>query len=137
MGIIGPNIKRIRKEKGITQKELGNMLNISQAAIGQFESTSSNPKIETLEKIAACLAVPVAELLEIHAEEDYDIMTADEWELSGKMHSIEMSKGPIMDIAMCFIKLNDEAQHKVADYATDLCSIDQYLKEHWKVKKST
>lgn len=135
MGIIGPNIKRIRKEKGITQKQLGEMLNISQAAIGQFESEKSNPKIETLEKIAACLSVPVAEFLSIHSEKDYDIMTADEWELRGQMCSVEMSRGPIMDITLCFTKLNEKAQQKVADYAKDLCSIDQYLKDYWKIKK--
>lgn len=60
---VGENIKKIRKEKGLTQKELGEKLKISQAAIGQFESNASNLQIETIEKIAGALEVPVAHLL--------------------------------------------------------------------------
>lgn len=41
---IGNNIRKMRKKAGLTQKELGERLGISQAAIGQFENDSSNPK---------------------------------------------------------------------------------------------
>ena len=47
---IGENIKRIRKEKGLTQKELGLALGgISQQQIGQWETGKANPKIETIQ----------------------------------------------------------------------------------------
>ena len=49
---IGEKIKKIRKESGITQKQLAQKLGVSQAAIVQFESEKSNPKIDTLKKIA-------------------------------------------------------------------------------------
>ncbi len=52
---IGENIKRIRKERNLTQKELGEKLGISQAAIGQFESNHSNLKSDTIKKIAEAL----------------------------------------------------------------------------------
>lgn len=60
---LGESIKRIRKEKGITQKQLGEKLGISQAAIGQFESNKANPKIETIQKIADALNVTVNEII--------------------------------------------------------------------------
>lgn len=60
---IGENIKRIRKEKGMTQKELGEKLGVSQSAIGQFENTSSNLKIDTIKKIAEALDVNYTRLV--------------------------------------------------------------------------
>ncbi|MBQ8188542.1 MAG: helix-turn-helix domain-containing protein [Lachnospiraceae bacterium] len=60
---IGENIKRIRKEKGMTQKELGGRLGISQAAVGQFENNCSNLKIDTIKKIADALEVSHTRLI--------------------------------------------------------------------------
>lgn len=53
----GENIKKIRKEKGLTQRELGELSGISQKQIGLYEQGKRNPKIETLEKIAKGLGV--------------------------------------------------------------------------------
>lgn len=72
---IGQNIKRIRKEKGLTQKELGALLGISQAAIGQFENDHSNLQLETIKKIANALDVPLSCILpweEYKQTEEYE-----------------------------------------------------------------
>lgn len=61
----GESIKKIRKEKGLTQKQLGDKLGISQAAIGQFESNKANPKMETIRKIADALEVELWEIVEL------------------------------------------------------------------------
>lgn len=61
---IGEKIKKIRKESGITQKQLAQKLGVSQAAIVQFESEKSNPKIDTLKKIADALNVSVMDFLD-------------------------------------------------------------------------
>ena len=60
---IGENIKTIRKTKGLTQKQLGQLLGVSQAAIGQFESGKSNLTIDTIKKIAEALEVSEYELM--------------------------------------------------------------------------
>ena len=54
---IGENIREIRKLKGMTQKELGNKLGISQSAINQFENNKTAPKLQTIEKLAIALEV--------------------------------------------------------------------------------
>lgn len=64
MSTVGENIKRIRKEKGLTQSELGRKLGISQTMIVQYESGRRNPKIETVQKIANALQVPISEIYE-------------------------------------------------------------------------
>lgn len=57
---IGKNIKEVRKGKGLTQKELGKILDVSQATIAQFESDKSTLKLDTIEKIADALDVPLS-----------------------------------------------------------------------------
>lgn len=64
MSTVGENIKRIRRAKGLTQKELGKKLGISQSEIAQRETGRRNPKIETVQKIANALQVPVSEIYE-------------------------------------------------------------------------
>ena len=67
---IGDNIKKIRKQKGISQKELAKALNISQAAVSQFEKGSTSLRLGTIQKIAAALGVPYLYLIDIHDEND-------------------------------------------------------------------
>lgn len=59
----GVKIKEIRQQRGLTQKQLGDMCGIADANIRKYENGKQNPKIETLQKIADALGVPVTELL--------------------------------------------------------------------------
>ena len=60
---VGENIKEIRKEKHLTQKQLGEQCGISESTLRQYEIGYRNPKIETIKKIADALAVPYVRLL--------------------------------------------------------------------------
>lgn len=67
---LGENIKRIRKERGLTQKELGKISGINEAQIRRYElgGKNSNPKVETIKKIADALNVKIIDLIEIPFE---------------------------------------------------------------------
>lgn len=65
---IGENIRRIRQERHLTQKQLGEMVGASEAYIRAYESGRRNPKPSSLEKIAAALAVNP----EVLANSDFD-----------------------------------------------------------------
>lgn len=58
----GDNIKKARKAAGLTQKELGEKLGVTQSAIAMFEADKTNIKYSTLEKFAAALSVSVFDL---------------------------------------------------------------------------
>ena len=58
----GQRIKAARMKAGLTQKELGAKLGVSESFIAQYETDKRNPKIETLEKIACALGVHPGEL---------------------------------------------------------------------------
>ena len=61
---IGERIKQARKAKGITQRELAEMLEVSPGCFHQWESRKRNPKLETIRKIASALDVDVYSLID-------------------------------------------------------------------------
>ncbi len=61
------NVMRLRileicKEQGITQKALAEQIGLS--AVGLSKAINGNPTLQTLEKIANTLKVPVSELID-------------------------------------------------------------------------
>ena len=54
---VGENIRRIRQERNLTQKQLGELVGASEAYIRAYESGRRNPKPKSLETIAKALAV--------------------------------------------------------------------------------
>lgn len=61
---IGENIKTLRKKAGLTQKEVGKKLNVSESAAGQFEKPDANPNFSTLQKLARVLNCDVRDFLD-------------------------------------------------------------------------
>ncbi len=72
----GTKIKEIRKQKGLTQKQLGDLCGIADSNIRKYENGKQNPKIETLQKIATALKCNLS-----------DLMDPDEY----KLHNIELA----------------------------------------------
>ena len=62
---IGERIKALRKEKGITQKELADRLGVSASMVGQYETGVRKPKYETIQKIADSLGITTAEIADM------------------------------------------------------------------------
>ena len=56
---IGTNIKYFRKERGLTQKQLADMLGVAPNTIAQYELGVSQPKLDQLQRIAESLHVSV------------------------------------------------------------------------------
>lgn len=74
--LIGEKIKELRKNKKISQEQLGNAVGVSKMAISYFEKGKKAPSRETLEKIADYFDVTTDYLLgrsedpELNEEED-------------------------------------------------------------------
>lgn len=60
---IGEHIREKRKERGLSQKELGKKLGVSGSMIGQYETGQRKPRLEQLRRIASALAVEWTELV--------------------------------------------------------------------------
>lgn len=63
--LVGDNvhIREIRKEKGLTMKKLGELVGVTESAIGQYETGRRKPDYEMLLRISEALDSSVDELL--------------------------------------------------------------------------
>lgn len=62
---IGLNIMRYRKEQGLTQEDLANMIGVTRNHLQRVETANSKPTVGLLLDISAALNVPMERLLEI------------------------------------------------------------------------
>jgi transcriptional regulator with XRE-family HTH domain len=69
--MLGETIYRLRKEKGLSQSELGGLVGVSNKAVSKWETYEANPDITLLPLLAQSLGVTTDELLtDIKAEKD-------------------------------------------------------------------
>lgn len=66
------NLKNLRLNAGLKQKELANLLNVSQQAIAKWETGKSEPNITTLKDIAAVFQCSVEDLLDNNDDTNLD-----------------------------------------------------------------
>ena len=59
----GNKICELREAKGMTQKELADILDVSDKAVSKWENGQAIPRMETLEKISSTLDITVEELI--------------------------------------------------------------------------
>lgn len=76
--MIGDQIRRMRKERGLTLERLGNEAEITASYLSQIERELVEPSIATLRKIAAAFNVPVYKLLMEGDEEEKFIIRKNE-----------------------------------------------------------
>ena len=61
--VTGETIKNLREKKRITQKELADMINVSDKTISKWETNKGLPDISIIEELSHALGVSIAELL--------------------------------------------------------------------------
>lgn len=64
-------LRSLRKEKGLTQRQLGAHVGVTQQMVGKWEKGQSTPDPGTLARIAELLEVSVDALLGVEAPEDF------------------------------------------------------------------
>ena len=71
---IGEKIARLRKEKGLTQKELGEKLFVTDKAVSKWERGLSLPDITLLEKLAKELDIDIYDLFGLEERNKDDVL---------------------------------------------------------------
>lgn len=66
--ILGQRIVFLRKEKGMTQKELADLLDMDDGSLRKIESGRTNPTYFTLLRFSKALEVSLAELFSFEEE---------------------------------------------------------------------
>ena len=65
MDLIGKAIKETRKERNLTQEELGKLVGVQKAQISRLESNASNATMDTLLKVFSALKAKVTLQVEL------------------------------------------------------------------------
>ena len=89
---LGNFISLLRKEKGLTQRELAEALCITDKAISRWETGKSYPDVEMLQKIAAYFEVSVNELLQGERVPEKDIVTISDSNLTNSFKKLNVIK---------------------------------------------
>ncbi len=76
---IGEKIRKIRKFRGISQREFEEMAGLGKNRLAQYESGYRIPRLELLDKMAKLLDVSLLSLKEVNGEDPYEIMEIFFW----------------------------------------------------------
>lgn len=144
---IGERIKKIRQEKGLSQKELGEKLNVSQQMIGQWETGKSNPKLANLQKIATTLSVStntflkleknhtndeLMQLIKLHEEQQAELNKDNDTRhhlLTFHYDSMgKIGRDSLMEILANLKVLNNIGQQEASKRVEELTEIPRYTK---------
>ncbi len=141
----GSKIKEIRQQKGLTQKQLGDLCGMADSAIRRYENGKANPKIETLQKIADALDVPLDYLLgwedKFNESPLYRALKRSGDTTSCSLYNDYIQRQLTMDIhwepidiemVNRFKLLNPKGQAKAIDQVDLLTKIPEYRKEPFK-----
>lgn len=70
---IGENIKKCRKNQGLTQKKLAEKATISRSYLADVENNRYNPSLDVLQSIASALGISTQQLFKDNLEEKDEI----------------------------------------------------------------
>lgn len=63
MSFFGKNIRKIRSLRGLSQQEFGELFSIKRGTLGAYEEGRSEPKIDTVIRVANHFSIPIGDLL--------------------------------------------------------------------------
>lgn len=107
----GSRLKERRELLRLTQAEVGRRLNVTGAAIGNYEKGVSFPNADILYKVFDALQC------------DANYLFQDEMSDQTDTESLRQSS-----LLASFYQLNEEGQEKLVEYADDLVSSGKYIK---------
>lgn len=90
MRSIGETIASLKKEKGMTQNELAEKMNVTDKAVSKWERDLSCPDVNTISKLADILEVSIEELLKAKKKDNLEMKTKDLMNLIFKAVALAM-----------------------------------------------
>lgn len=113
-GTFGDRLRELRKERGLQQRELGDLYNLSSSAIGSYERNLREPTLELLMQLSEYFGVSVDYLL-CRTEERLtakDYKEKDAYELSEFMSGHTITVGGVV--------VSETDKRRICDMATGL-----------------
>lgn len=136
----GEKILFQRKKAGLTQKALGELCNMPDSQIRQYELGKVEPKIENIRRIASALQISISDLIADWKNVSKDEIMADLSDYGGGFYGKEAPKetqekiterffGRKAEICRKIDLLNDSGQDKALEQVELLTKIPEYQKD--------
>ena len=134
----GKFVAQLRKEKGLTQIQLADKLNVTDKAISRWETGKNYPDIEMFESLSEILDVSVSELLEGKRVEQENLVSVSEKHIireikrnkkSKKSYVVIISMIVVLTIFFGYLALKNNGffagviYNKIACYSNDVITI--------------
>ena len=121
-------LQELRKQKGLTQEEVADLLYVSRTAISKWESGRGYPNIESLKRIAKVFSVTVDELLS-----NGELLSIAEQDNKQKQNSLRDLCFGLLDVSVLLLYFLPFFAQKVAGVISEvsllmLTSVSPYLK---------
>jgi transcriptional regulator with XRE-family HTH domain len=76
LATIGATVRATRRLQGMTVEALASRAGVSTGALSQLERGQGNPSLQTLQRLASALSVPLVQLLQGAAEPEHHVVRA-------------------------------------------------------------
>lgn len=118
MNHFGNGLKGLRKEKGLTQKELAAALSVSPQVVSRWEKSKDPPSYRTMMKLAKALGTTTNNLM-------LRCFPIDPEEMA---RIVEEARKPTLydELLKSFNALNEKGQRRAVDFTEDLTKIPEY-----------
>lgn len=124
MASFGKKIRGIRYHLGMSQEEIGTLLNTSKQNISRYEKEQNSPRIDTVDAFASKLGIPITFLINDDFSVQETINALENRSLIYKKY--ELSSSTIARTIQTMQRLNHEGQSIVAKTADGLDKSGQY-----------
>lgn len=132
----GEIVKKIREGKGLSQRALGEKMNVTQQTIAQYEKLTDLPKLATVRKIADALEVDISELYDNPMKQiarevtrDHIAQTVDTINAAINRRIETYSPEEEREYLLSnYDSVNDEGKQKIVEYSEDIASNEKYKK---------
>ena len=112
-------IKQIRKEKGLTQRQLGEASGIDEANIRKYENEKLKPSLQTYRKIATALGIYIGDLVD-----DWGQFSKEEFEKDWNTDNYFTQDK--QELLRDYQKLNKKGQNEARKRVNELTQITEY-----------
>lgn len=125
----GDMIRKYRKEKGWSQRKLSELSGVSHTQIANYETSKTEPTLETIKKIAKALDIGVFDLIEFK-EIEKEVLDNFKLDLN-KDEFYSTWSGDPSQIALNYRYnlLNEKGKRKALDNIGDLVKIEEYTRK--------
>lgn len=112
---LNEKLQQLRKQKGLTQEELAEMLYVSRTAVSKWESGRGYPSIDSLKALSKIYAVSIDDLLS--SEELMSIAETDQKEKTKNMRDLIYGALDCMTAMMFFLPFFGQAENGLTHHS--------------------